>query len=59
MVSRRFLQKIKTIRKWLFQLLDMVATDVETDPKISLEKVSEKVHYRVRNYKENSEAHLR
>jgi len=52
MVSSKFLRKIGQMLKWLFQFLAMEVIDVEINLKTSLERVSEKVPYKARNFKE-------
>jgi len=52
MGSKEFLLQINKIRRWSFLSQDMEVTDVEIDPKISLEKVLEKILYRAKNFKE-------
>ena len=52
MDSKEFLPLTNKTRRWSFLFPDMEVTDVETDLKISLERVSEKILCRVKNFKE-------
>jgi hypothetical protein len=52
MALKEFLLQINKIRRWSFLFQDMEVIDEGTDHKISLERVSEKIHYRAKNFKE-------
>ncbi|MFN7881317.1 MAG: hypothetical protein ACK5NI_02530 [bacterium] len=52
MASKEYSLPINKTRRWSFLFQDTEVTDAETDLKISLEKVSEKILYRVKNFKE-------
>jgi hypothetical protein len=52
MDSKEFLPLTNKTRRWSFLFPDMEVTDVETVLKISLERVSEKILCRVKNFKE-------
>ena len=52
MASRKYLQMIRKIRKWLFPFVGMEVTEEEIGLKISLEKASETPQSRAKDWKE-------
>jgi hypothetical protein len=51
-VSRKFSLRTSTMKRWSFQSLDLQVTEEEIDVKISSEKASVNLLFRVKNFRE-------